>query len=79
MNGDYPDRLLTGSTGPRASPTSRPSRTSQTHHGRSATEALPLPAEAADRAMLGFSSADLREQAEAIGNGIPFVLRATVT
>ncbi|MET7746704.1 hypothetical protein [Streptomyces sp. NPDC005385] len=40
---------------------------------------LPLPAEAADRAMLGFSSADLREQAEAIGNGTPFVLRATVT
>ncbi|WP_412079407.1 hypothetical protein ACLF6K_38145 (plasmid) [Streptomyces xanthophaeus] len=40
---------------------------------------MPLLARAAGRALLGFSSADLWEQARAISSGEPYVLRVTVT
>ncbi|MDX2389516.1 MULTISPECIES: hypothetical protein [unclassified Streptomyces] len=49
------------------------------HRGRPAAEILPLLAHAADRALLGFSPADLWEQARAISGGEPYVLRVTVT
>ncbi|MER6392785.1 hypothetical protein ABT236_30515 [Streptomyces sp. NPDC001523] len=51
----------------------------RTHRGRPAAEVLPLPARAADRALLGFSPADLWEQAQAISGGERYVLRVTVT
>ncbi|MEE1810332.1 hypothetical protein [Streptomyces sp. BE133] len=42
-----------------------------THRGRPVGEILPLLRAAADRALLGFTPADLREQAEAISTGEP--------
>jgi hypothetical protein len=38
----------------------------ETHRGRPVAEILPLLARAADQALLEFTHADLREQAEAI-------------
>ncbi|MEU9032122.1 hypothetical protein AB0D46_32395 [Streptomyces sp. NPDC048383] len=60
-------------------PFSRFAELARTHRGRPAAEILPLLAHAADRALLGFSGADLWEQACAISDGEPYVLRVTVT
>ncbi|MEU7110788.1 hypothetical protein [Streptomyces sp. NPDC046182] len=49
------------------------------HRGRPAAEILPLLRTAADQALLGFTPADLREQAEAISTGAPYALRINVT
>ncbi|MGW6570074.1 hypothetical protein [Streptomyces sp. NPDC054975] len=49
------------------------------HRGRPTSEILPLLRAAADRALLGFTPADLREQAEAISTGAPYTLRIIVT
>ncbi|WP_432752239.1 hypothetical protein ACE1OA_03450 [Streptomyces sp. JL2001] len=49
------------------------------HRGRPVAEILPLLRRAADAALLGFTGADLREQAEAISSGRPYVLRVRVT
>ncbi|MFJ9550534.1 hypothetical protein [Streptomyces erythrochromogenes] len=46
--------------------------------GRPVAEILPLLRRAADAARLGFTAADLREQAQAISTGEPYVLRVTV-
>ncbi|WP_239516454.1 MULTISPECIES: hypothetical protein [unclassified Streptomyces] len=51
----------------------------RTHQGRPAGEILPPLARAADRAPLGFWSADLWEQAPAISSGETYVLRVHVT
>ncbi|MFD6878432.1 MULTISPECIES: hypothetical protein [unclassified Streptomyces] len=74
------DRLLIDSRGAYGAPYQEAfAELGRTHFGRPATEILPLLARAADRALLGFSRADLREQAEAISSGEPYVLRVTVT
>ncbi|MGW2562082.1 hypothetical protein ACWCXB_23070 [Streptomyces sp. NPDC001514] len=54
-------------------------RLAETYRGRPVAEILPLLRRAADEALLGFTHADLREQAEAISTGRPYVLRVTVT
>ncbi|WP_351229729.1 hypothetical protein [Streptomyces sp. NPDC002133] len=54
-------------------------RLAASHRGRPVPEILPLLRRAADEALLGFTHADLREQAEAISTDRPYVLRVTVT
>ncbi|MFE9742667.1 hypothetical protein [Streptomyces sp. NPDC006477] len=51
----------------------------RTHQGRPAAEIVPLLRESADRALLGFTGADLAEQARAISCGAPYELRVHVT
>lgn len=43
------------------------------------TKTISLLRRAADDALLGFTDADLQEQAHAISTGKPYVLRVTVT
>ncbi|MEU6957822.1 hypothetical protein [Streptomyces sp. NPDC045714] len=74
-------RLLTDSTGARAR---RPyqeafAELADTYRGKPVPEILPLLRRAADEALLGFTDADLREQAEAIRSGARYVLRVRVT
>ncbi|WP_234285564.1 hypothetical protein [Streptomyces venezuelae] len=49
------------------------------HRGRPVGEIVPLLRTAADRALLGFTGADLIEQAQAISSGAPYELRVRVT
>ncbi|WP_435598210.1 hypothetical protein [Streptomyces anulatus] len=49
------------------------------YRGKPVPEILPLLRRAADEALLGFTDADLREQAEAIRSGTRYVLRVHVT
>ncbi|MFF5922844.1 hypothetical protein ACFY8C_31695 [Streptomyces flavochromogenes] len=49
------------------------------HRGRPVTEIVPLLRSAADAALLGFTGADLLEQAQAISSGTPYELRVRVT
>ncbi|MFC9699972.1 hypothetical protein ACFTWD_04590 [Streptomyces sp. NPDC056943] len=49
-----------------------------THRGRPSAEIVPLLRAAADKALLGFSIADLSEQAEAISSGARYELRVRV-
>ncbi|MFD7324250.1 hypothetical protein ACFV9D_24665 [Streptomyces sp. NPDC059875] len=49
------------------------------HRGRPTAEIAPLLRAAADAALLGFTSADLTEQAEAISTGRPYELRIRVS
>ncbi|MCX4506664.1 MULTISPECIES: hypothetical protein [Streptomyces] len=49
------------------------------HQGRRAAEIAGLLRRAADEALLGFTAADLAEQAEAIRTGQRYVLRIRVT
>ena len=51
----------------------------ETHRGRPAAQVVPLLRAAADHALLGFTAADLREQAEAISTGRPYELRISLT
>ncbi|MCZ4102817.1 hypothetical protein C8250_037925 [Streptomyces sp. So13.3] len=48
---------------------------SRSHRGRPVAEILPLLRRAAENARLGFSPADLLEQAEAISTGAPYEVR----
>jgi hypothetical protein len=50
-----------------------------THRGRPVAEIVPLLRKAADAALLGFTGADLAEQAEAISSGARYELRVRVT
>ncbi|MFD7259078.1 hypothetical protein [Streptomyces sp. NPDC059874] len=50
----------------------------EARRGRPVAEILPLLRRAADEALLGFTDADPREQAEAISAGEPYALRVTV-
>lgn len=47
----------------------------ETHRGRPTAQFPPLLRRAADHALLEFTHTNLREQAEAISTGEPFVLR----
>ncbi|MFI8825402.1 hypothetical protein [Streptomyces sp. NPDC053431] len=49
------------------------------HRGRPAATIVPLLRAAAERALLGFTAADLADQAEAISSGAPYELRIRVT
>ncbi|MFD9047855.1 hypothetical protein [Streptomyces zaomyceticus] len=49
------------------------------HRGRPVAEIVPLLREAADDALLGFTGADLIEQAQAISTGARYELRVRVT
>ncbi|MER8268034.1 hypothetical protein ACIGZI_31970 [Streptomyces griseus] len=74
-------RLLTDSTGTGAR---RPyqeafAELADTYQGKPVSEVLPLLRRAADEALLGFTDADLIEQAQAIRSGEPYVLRVRVT
>ncbi|MFB7398298.1 hypothetical protein [Streptomyces sp. NPDC056191] len=51
----------------------------ETHRGRPAGEIVPLLRAAAEAALLGFTGADLLEQARAISSGAPYELRVRVT
>lgn len=74
------DRLLADSTGAYGAPYQRAfAQLAETHRGRPVAEILPLLRRAADQALLGFTHANLREQAEAISAGERYVLRVTVT
>ncbi|WP_411102999.1 hypothetical protein [Streptomyces sp. cmx-4-9] len=74
------DRLLTDSTSTCGSSFQQAfADLARTHRGRPAAEIRPLLARAAQQGSLGFSSADLWEQARAISGGAPYVLRVTVT
>ncbi|GAA3387764.1 hypothetical protein [Streptomyces roseoviridis] len=48
------------------------------HRGRPAATIVPLLRAAAERALLGFTPADLADQAEAISSGRPYELRIRV-
>ncbi|MFE7547048.1 hypothetical protein [Streptomyces gardneri] len=50
-----------------------------THRGRPVAEIVPLLRKAADAALLGFTAADLTEQAETISTGARYELRVRVT
>lgn len=50
-----------------------------THRGQPPALIVPLLRRAADQALLGFTAADLREQAEAISTSRPYELRITLT
>lgn len=49
------------------------------YRGRPVEVIVPLLKEAAERALLGFSGADLLDQARAISSGAPYELRIRVT
>ncbi|WP_055602563.1 hypothetical protein [Streptomyces aureus] len=51
----------------------------ETHRGRPADEIVPLLRAAAEAALLDFTGADLREQAQAISSGTPYELQVRVT
>ncbi|RCH67649.1 hypothetical protein DT019_15395 [Streptomyces sp. SDr-06] len=48
------------------------------HRGEPLSRIVPLLRRAADQALLGFTAADLREQAEAISTGQLYELRITL-
>lgn len=74
------DRLPADSAGTYGVPYQRAfAQLAETHRGRPVAEILPLLRRAADQALLEFTHADLREQAEAISTGERYVLRVTVT
>ncbi|MEU9031920.1 hypothetical protein AB0D46_31275 [Streptomyces sp. NPDC048383] len=80
VSGESLERLLTDSSGRYGAPYQQAfAELARTHRGRPTAEILPLLARAADRALLGFSPADLWEQARAISSGEPYLLRVTVT
>ncbi|MGW1940124.1 hypothetical protein [Streptomyces goshikiensis] len=73
------DHLLADSASTYGAPYQRAfAELAETHRGRPVAEILPLLRRAADEALLGFTDADLREQAQAISTGERYVLRVTV-
>ncbi|MFD9047948.1 hypothetical protein [Streptomyces zaomyceticus] len=73
------DRLLADSASTYEVPYQRAfAELAEERRGRPVAEILPLLRLAADEALLGFTDVDLREQAQAISTGEPYVLRITV-
>ncbi|GAA2417718.1 hypothetical protein ACFPFX_04560 [Streptomyces mauvecolor] len=73
-------RLLTDSTSTYGASYQRAfAALAATHRGQPPARIVPLLRRAADQALLGFTTADLREQAEAISTGRPYELRITLT
>lgn len=81
MNRQHLDRLLADSTSAAyGTPYQHAfSQLALSHRGHPIAEIIPLLRRAASDALLGFTPADLREQAEAITSGQPYTLRVTVT
>lgn len=74
------DHLLADSSSSYGAPYQRAyAELAATHRGRPVAEIVPLLRAAADRALLGFTRADLIEQAQAISSGAPYELRVRVT
>ncbi|MEU9033323.1 hypothetical protein AB0D45_00125 [Streptomyces sp. NPDC048352] len=74
------DRLLADSASTYGAPYQRAfAELAEARRGRPVAEILPLLRRAADEALLGFTDADLQEQAEAISAGQPYALRVKVT
>ncbi len=74
------DRLLADSAGTYGAPYQRAfAALAEAHRDHPVAEILPHLRRAADDALLGFTDADLQEQARAISTGKPYVLRVTVT
>lgn len=79
MKGRHLDRLLADSTSIHgASYQYAFERLATSRRGCPATDILPLLRRAAEESLLEFTPADLREQAEAISTGRPYVLRVRV-
>ncbi|APE26010.1 MULTISPECIES: hypothetical protein [Streptomyces] len=73
------NHLLADSTDPYGAPYQRAyAELARTHRSRPVAEIVPLLRAAADRALLGFTAADLAEQAQAISTGSPYELRVRV-
>ncbi|MFJ1959007.1 hypothetical protein ACIOGT_39200 [Streptomyces microflavus] len=73
-------RLLADSAGtPARSYQAAFAELAESHQGRAAPEIVALLRRAADEALLGFTAADLAEQAEAIRTGQRYALRIRVT
>ncbi|WP_328786272.1 hypothetical protein [Streptomyces sp. NBC_00273] len=73
------DHLLADSASTYGAPYQRAfAQLAAAHRGQPVAEILPLLRRAADEALLGFTEADLREQAQAMSTGEPYVLRVTV-
>ncbi|MFB7395167.1 hypothetical protein [Streptomyces sp. NPDC056191] len=74
------DRLLRDPASAYGAPYQRAyAEVAETHRGRPAGEIVPLLRAAAEAALLGFTGADLLEQAQAISSGAPYELRVRVT
>lgn len=74
------NRLLTDSISTHGSSYQQQfTRLAASHRGRPVADILPLLRQAADQALLGFTPADLVEQAEAISAGARYVLCIKVT
>ncbi|MFD9486721.1 hypothetical protein [Streptomyces sp. NPDC059991] len=73
------NRLLTDSSTHGSSYQQQFARLAASHRGRPVADILPLLRQAADQALLGFTPADLVEQAEAISAGARYVLCIKVT
>ncbi|APE26747.1 hypothetical protein [Streptomyces venezuelae] len=74
------DRLLHGPASEYGAPFQRAyAELAETRRGRPADEIVPLHRTAADRSLLGFTGADLFEQAQAIGSDGPYGVRVRVT
>lgn len=79
VSAQHMDHLLEDSASSYGAPYQRAyGEIARSHRGRPAAEIEPLLRAAADTALLGFTRADLREQAEAISTGRPYVLRVRV-
>ncbi|MEV5567022.1 hypothetical protein AB0L54_29845 [Streptomyces sp. NPDC052196] len=79
MKARHLDRLLADSTSTHSASYQHAfERLAASHRGRHATDILPLLRRAAEESLLEFTPADLREQAEAISTGRPYVLRVRV-
>ncbi|MBK3583074.1 hypothetical protein JHN49_04860 [Streptomyces sp. MBT57] len=73
-------RLLADSAGtPARSYQAAFAELAESHQGRPAQQRHDLGSRAADEALLGFTAADLAEQAEAIRTGQRYALRIRVT
>ncbi|MFZ3475790.1 hypothetical protein ACODT3_40480 [Streptomyces sp. 4.24] len=76
----HPGRLLADSSGVYGAPYQRAfAEFAETCRGLPVAEIFPFLRRAADDALLGFTEADLWEQALAISMGELYVLRVTVT
>jgi hypothetical protein len=73
------ERLLADDSGGYGAPYQKAfTELAASHRGRPVAEILPLLRRAAEQALLGFTQADLREQAEAISAGSRYELRITL-
>ncbi|MFE5934258.1 hypothetical protein ACFQ69_02670 [Streptomyces sp. NPDC056470] len=74
------DHLLPDLSGSNGAPYQRAyAERAVSHRGRPVAEIVPVFRQAADRTLLGFTGADLVEQAGTISSGAPYELRVRAT